>query len=89
MDVHFTHDVGDVSGSELKRRAVFMHPVTAAEKFQAAVRDCDVDYVRRALSKTGQNGGNDPACFINTKDEWNRTPFALGIRSGNLSKFLQ
>ena len=83
-----TEDFSDDPGSHplFHRRSLFRHPVTAAEKFHAAVRDSDVEYVRNVLQEKGQNGGRDPACFINSKDERGRSALSVAIRRGNISK---
>ena len=71
----------DGAGDFCKRKAQFFHPVTLAEKFLAAVRDGDFQYVRSVLLGEGEEHIPD---IINTRDPWNRTPFTMAVRSGDL-----
>ena len=67
-----------------KRHALFRHPVTPVEKFQAAVRDGDFPYVQSILQEKKENG--DSTDLINTRDRNGRTPFNVAIRSGDMCK---
>lgn len=58
----------------------FHNPISIEDRFLAAVRDGDVDFVEYVLS----------GCFgdkmMNATDRFDRTPLSVAVRSGKTSK---